>query len=181
MTIAALDPTTRVLLEGLGATREPRGRRADLAELLRKERFPVHDSVLDFEERFGGLIVPAPGIDDWRSKHAFIVLGAYATLRAGFLWRRTADLVPVYRGLHDDLGYLDGRGRGWTEDTIEGPAPICIATDGKRLISFLVANELLFYDPREPVSATRRSARSIVDAHELRSICNTRTFKLWAA
>jgi hypothetical protein len=119
-----------------------RGTDATLAALLRERGYPVHDAVLAFERRYGGMIVadgPGEEGDDW-------IFGAFACLRSGAHEKAkgAAALVPVVYSPNDVIYYLDGHGAAFAEDTIEDPTAAPFASDGDRLVARILLNQILF-------------------------------------
>src|SRR5262245_26689813 len=56
-----------------------RGSSTSLRALLRKRKYPVHEAVLAFDERYGGLLIPEEARDEPDMEMAW-TLGAYACL-----------------------------------------------------------------------------------------------------
>lgn len=112
-------------------------------------KYPVHEPVLAFERRYGGLVMPeAPGcegMDFW--------FGAFACLdgRSGDGPRGGADLapaagalVPVVLAPNDVIYFLDGDGVAWAQDTIEEPAATRFARDGDRMVARILIFQIAF-------------------------------------
>ena len=78
----ALSPPLRPLLDRLRAERRPRrhGKRDVLERLLRRRGYEPHAAVLDFEETFGGLILPEPGVERWFEEGQYTLFGPWTWL-----------------------------------------------------------------------------------------------------
>ncbi len=110
-----------------------RGSAAALRALLRKRHFMAHDAVMDFEQRFGGLVVADQGSqegDDW-------IFGAYACLKSN----AHADphgakpsWVPVAYSPNDCIYYLDDKGAAWAVDTIADTKASRFASDANAMM-----------------------------------------------
>ena len=53
------------------------------------------EAVLDFEARYGGLIVPESGDDDWIDEGTYAMFGAFAFFKSQKPKKREDDLVPI--------------------------------------------------------------------------------------
>jgi len=134
-----LPPPIRPLLDLLRAERRPgRSRpREELRELLVERGYHPHEAVLRFEEEYGGLILPEPGVEDWFGAGQYTLFGTWSWLdeNSGNLPPEDAKrgLVPAFvdpRG----IGYLDSTGRGHVEDEIEGMLDDLDIPSGKALV-----------------------------------------------
>lgn len=105
---------------------ESRGSEADLRALLSRKKYPVHDAVLAYDARYGGLVAAdAPGEEgmDW-------TFGAYACLRSNAHQDprgEKADHVPIAYSPNDVIFYIDRKGVVWAIDTIEDERPVRFA------------------------------------------------------
>ncbi|MFO0612308.1 MAG: hypothetical protein U0414_06960 [Polyangiaceae bacterium] len=133
----------------LKAVVEP-ARRVDDTQLrafLKERQYPDHAAVLAFDRRYGGIVVADSAGEtgmDW-------VYGAYACLsseahkapRGAPGLRGDAALVPVIYSPNDVIYFLDGHGKAWCEDTIEGGlAPY--AADADRMVARVLLYQVLF-------------------------------------
>jgi hypothetical protein len=192
----ALSPAGRALLDRIGAARDlgQQGTRAKLAASLKRHRYPRHDAVERFEEQFGGLLIPVPGADDWRAQNQYALVGAYGCLRAGgdLAPRRGEDweergFVPVAYTARDAIAYLDQRGHGYLQGTIEGGAPGLLAGDAASLVAGLIALELAFHGGPLCAGAAPSSqptAKAAAEALELPLLCEGApdgTWRIWAS
>jgi hypothetical protein len=122
---------------------------AEVRRLLAARTYPAHEAVLAFEARFGGTY----GEDDEPlTVGAGACLGgdAHADPRGG-----RDDLVPVIYTANDGIGYLDGEGRGWFQDTIEEADASLVAPDGAALVCRVVLWNLLFAGERRELPGLR--------------------------
>jgi hypothetical protein len=107
-------------------------KRADeraLRALLEKHRYDVHPFVLAFEARYGGIVTN----DGWLfGASACLKSGAHQRPRGG---RKTEHLVPVAYGPSDYIAFLDAKGRGWEQDTIEDPKAVLFTRDLDRVVA----------------------------------------------
>src|ERR1700722_3444114 len=95
-TLAKLSPLIAELATRLGMERDLRETVgvAELKKVLEKRKYPLYDHVLDFEARYGGLLIPHPGYPDWRGENEFAVLGTWGSLQHGTLGNDGSGLVP---------------------------------------------------------------------------------------
>ena len=123
------------LLKKRGAIVDPKFRatRAQLANVCKEHRYPLHASVVAFEAAFGGLLIPdGPKLKKsdpfWLfGAHACLTSGAHVAPRGGSKARK---LVPVVYSPNDVIYYLDEKGRGYAEDTIEDTSASLFAENG---------------------------------------------------
>jgi hypothetical protein len=97
--------------------------REELRELLVERGYDPHEPALCFEEDYGGLILPEPGVEDWFGAGRYTPFGTWS-----WLDENSGNLPPedAKRGLGPafvdprGIGYLDSTGRAHVEDEIEG-------------------------------------------------------------
>ncbi len=118
-----------------------RGDDAALRALLADRQYPVHEPVLAFERRYGGLVMPeAPGSEgtDWS-------IGAFACLASDEMKNGAASaLVPVAYSPNDVIYFLDEAGTAWAQDTLEDPSAIPFACDGDRMVARILLFQIAF-------------------------------------
>lgn len=141
---AALDPAVRPLFERLGAVRSAgvvKSRDA-VEKLLRKHGYPVSEPVLEFEERFGGLMVPTTDKEGWRERGEWVLMGVAACIAGGGKkpprggpGNAAQGLVPVVMGPQDDVTFLDPSGRAWWHDTIGARDAVPFGEGGPELVA----------------------------------------------
>lgn len=111
--------------------------RARVEALIAKHGYPAHASVLEFEDRFGGIVL----FEDERGhEDGLTLLGAFACLRSdGHVHpdggRR--DLVPVAYTPEDGIAFLDAAGKAYYQDTIEDEKAKAFAKDGAAAVKKL--------------------------------------------
>ncbi len=99
-----------------------RGSEDSLRALLSEYKFPLHDAVLAFDARYGGLVAAdAPGAEgeDW-------IFGAYACLKSkahADPRGEKPDWVPVAYSPNDYILFMDERGSTWLVDTVGDEKP----------------------------------------------------------
>lgn len=123
-----LGAVAQARLATLAPTMDPAATRAPAAlrALLAERDYPAHAAVLAFEARYGGLALTDADGDTWRFGAAACVSSDdHVAPRGGRPHRGTTALVPVVYAPADVIYFLDGRGRGWVEDTIEGGLVAC--------------------------------------------------------
>lgn len=124
-----------------------RATRAELINACKEHNYTPHASVIAFESSFGGLLIP----DGEKMKkdepywlfgaHACLTSGAHTSPRGGSKARK---LVPVVYSPNDIIYYLDEKGRGYAEDTIEDASAFLYADNKTSLVCRIVLNDLLF-------------------------------------
>ena len=133
--LAKLQPT-----RDPAATCAPAALRTRLAE----RDYPAPAAVLAFEARYGGLTLTDPDGDTWRVGAAACVgSDDHVAPRGGRPHRGATALVPVVYAPADVIYFLDGRGRGWVEDTIEGGLAPC-ADRADTMMARLLLDQWLF-------------------------------------
>jgi hypothetical protein len=149
------------MLKERGATMDTglRASRAQLVKTCAEHGYMLHASVISFEAAFGGLLIPDArlrGARLRRSEHPRIkknepcwLFGTYACLTTGGhstgpTGNTARKLVPVVYSPNDIIYYLDERGRGYAEDTIEDLSATLFAEDGVSLVCRIVFNDALF-------------------------------------
>jgi hypothetical protein len=125
-----------------------RATRARLVKTCEEHRYPPHAPVIAFEAAFGGLIIPEDGRKIKKDEpcwlfgtHACLTIGGHTNPRSGSKARK---LVPVVCSPNDIIYYLDEKGRGYAEDTIEDVAASFYADDGTSLVCRIVFDDALF-------------------------------------
>lgn len=140
----ALDPAVRPLFDRLGVVRRPGlvKSRESLEKLLRKYGYPVSEPVLEFEERFGGLMVPTTDVEGWRARGEWVLLSVDACIAKrkrerprGGPGNEAQGLVPVVLGPQDDITFLDPSGRAWWHDTVGARDAVAFGEGGAELVS----------------------------------------------
>jgi hypothetical protein len=118
-----------------------------LRAFLKERDYPAHASVLEFDRRYGGLVVPdEPGEEgtDWTyGAYACLASGAHKAPRGAPGLRGDAALVPVIYSPNDVIYFLDGHGAAWCEDTIEGGLEP-YAADADRMVARVLLYQILF-------------------------------------
>jgi hypothetical protein len=114
----ASDPVWRRLLERAGAARIPSGNAEELAALGRGT-----PALTAFESTFGG--------------HQVAQGWTFGVLACAALPRSKRGLVPVAES-EDVVAYLDERGAGWIQDTVEDPEPRRVAASAEALVTGLL-------------------------------------------
>ncbi len=167
---AGLSPEAVALLERLGSFRDAKQTTDSetLAKLLRELDYPVSESVLAFEETFGGLLLPTTRFDDWRKDRRHTLVGPWAALRSGFTipprggeHGAATKLVPVALGRQDDVYFLDERGAAYYHETVGEPSAIPFGIDGAELVTRLVAAALTYASEDRDGTAVFPSAAQI--------------------
>jgi hypothetical protein len=134
-----LPPVALALLTQLGGVVDP-ARRATRAQLLatcKAQGFTMHASVAAFEAAYGGLV-----LDGWLfGAHACLASQAHAAPRGGGKARK---LVPVAYSPNDVVYFLDEKGRGFAQDTIEETSATPYAVNGRALVTRILLHDALF-------------------------------------
>jgi hypothetical protein len=121
---------------------------ANLRRLLAAKNCPVHDSVLQFEQEYGGLLVPNAGYPNWLNDGEYKVVGSYACLQRGETARggpsqASLGLVPIVSTSNDNVYFLDQRGRGWFHDTVADADAVQVTASGDTIMAGLVLYAML--------------------------------------
>src|SRR6185436_2254729 len=121
--------------------------RVQLIKTCKNYDYRPHASVIAFDAAFGGLIIP----DELKTKkdepcwlfgtYACLTSEAHAGPRGGSKSRK---LVPVAYSPNDIIYYLDERGKGYAEDTIEDTKAMHYANTGTSLVCRIVLEDALF-------------------------------------
>ena len=140
--LAMLKKRGGVMDAGLRATR------AQLVKTCAENSYPPHPSVIAFEAAFGGLLIPDDGRKMKKDEpcwlfgtHACLTTGGHTAPRGGSKARK---LVPVVYSPNDIIYYLDEKGQGYAEDTIEDTSASRYADNGTSLVCRIVLNDALF-------------------------------------
>jgi hypothetical protein len=145
-----LSPFALAIFERRHAVVEKKSRAtpADLETTLKKYGYPISEGVLAFEAAFGGLKIPEYGAKaNWlEAEEPAWLLGAHACLTSevhGNPWggSKRRGLVPVAYSPNDVIYFLDRKGRGFVQDTIEDTRAVPFAANGLALVE-----RLLFWD-----------------------------------
>jgi hypothetical protein len=125
-----------------------RASRVSLLKVCEEHSYKTHASVIAFEAAFGGLLIPDEGNKLKKNEpcwlfgtHACLTSGAHVNPRGG---SKTRKLVPVVYSPNDIIYYLDEKGRGYAEDTIENPTAVLFADNATSLVCRIIFNEILF-------------------------------------
>jgi hypothetical protein len=124
-----------------------RATRSQLVKTCEERKYPPHASVIAFEAAFGGLVIPdvgkvKKGEPCWLfGTHACLTTGGHSDPRGGSKSRK---LVPVACSPNDVIYYLNEKGVGYAEDTIEDPSASFFADNGTSLVCRIVFNDALF-------------------------------------
>jgi hypothetical protein len=124
-----------------------RATKSQLVKTCKEHRYPLHASVVAFEESFGGLVIPdepkmKKGEPCWLfGTYACLTEGGHTSPRGGSKARK---LVPVVCSPNDIIYYLDEQGRGYAEDTIEDISATLYADNGTSLVCRILFNDALF-------------------------------------
>lgn len=111
-----------------------RGGEPQLRALLAEKKYAIHDAVLAYDARYGGLVAAdAPGEEgqDW-------IFGAYACLRSDAHKDPRggkADRVPIAYSPNDVIYFIDGKGVVWAIDTIEDERDARFADDADAMMT----------------------------------------------
>ncbi|NOT74213.1 MAG: hypothetical protein HOP08_04735 [Cyclobacteriaceae bacterium] len=144
-----LPPVVLTLLKKRGGIMDAslRASKVQLVKTCKEYGYASHAPVVAFEAAFGGLVIP----DGPRMKkdepcwlfgtHACLTKGGHETPRAGGKARK---LVPVVNSPNDIIYFLDEKGRGYAQDTIEDTAPFFYADDGTSLVCRIILQDALF-------------------------------------
>lgn len=129
------------LIASSGARHEARrtGSAAALTKLLARHRYPVHRSVLAFEVRFGGLVIPDEDANGDRGMST--IVGAYACLRSDAHLHPDggrSGLVPVAYTSNDGVLFLDAKGSPYYQDTIEDVVAVKLRTTAAGAVAKLL-------------------------------------------
>lgn len=117
-----------------------RGNEDELCSLLKLHNFPIHKTVLEFDKRYGGLIVAdSPGEEgyDW-------IFGACAVLKSKAHLDphgEQAWLVPVAYSPNDYIFYLDQNGVAWMDDTVGDAGTERFAEDADAMMAKIFSKE----------------------------------------
>lgn len=153
-----VSPAVRALLEARFARRTP-GTPEGLRAVLEEKGYTFRPNVAAFDAVYGGFTFPQTERGpDWSvTEDRGWMVGAELCLREGGHGAPRGgdeeaehELVPVAYSPNDCIYYLDREGRGWFEDTIEGPPFLC-TEDGDRLFAQIVL-ELIFVGPERAVT-----------------------------
>jgi hypothetical protein len=118
-----------------------RGNEDELCSLLKLHNFPIHKTVLEFDKRYGGLIVAdSPGEEgyDW-------IFGAFAVLKSKAHLDphgEQAWLVPVAYSPNDYIFYLDQYGVAWMDDTVGDAGTERFAEDADSMMAKIFSKEI---------------------------------------
>ncbi len=136
--MSVVDAPIAALFRRKKAERDPKKTttRAELVALLAKRGYKAHPAVLDFEARYGGLIVPESGDDDWIDEGTYAMFGAFAFFKSQKPKKREDDLVPIAIDSRGNC-YMDAKGRVFGEDEIEGMMPGVFAKNGDSIVARL--------------------------------------------
>jgi hypothetical protein len=124
--------------------------RATLAKRLEQHDLPANESVLAFEETFGGLLLPLTTYDDWRDQGLYTMIGPSAMLDThaapptGGTLGETTLLVPVARGSQEDIYFLDEDGAPYFHETMGERSAVPFGADGTELVTRLLFGALVF-------------------------------------
>ncbi|MFN8396573.1 MAG: hypothetical protein U0176_18250 [Bacteroidia bacterium] len=138
------------LLAQRGGVMDPdqRGSRIDLEKACAAHDYVLHPSVVDFEEEFGGLLLPDEG-NVLDKDEPYWLFGAYACLtseahvapRGGSKARK---LVPVVYSPNDVIYFLDAQGKAYAQDTIEDTKAAQFAENGKAMMCRILLEDAVF-------------------------------------
>jgi Leucine rich repeat len=133
-----------------GGTLNPnlRGSPSLLQETCAAHGYALHQTVIDFEAAFGGLMMPDEGRKLKKGEPHWL-FGAYACLsgsghaapRGGTKGR---NLVPVVYAPNDVIYFLDAQGKAFVQDTIEDPSAVLYAADATALVCRILFDEAIF-------------------------------------
>lgn len=101
--------------------------------------------VIAFEAAFGGMLMPEG--PKMKKGEPVWLFGTYACLTEGGHSSppgKAKKRVPVVNSPNDIIYYLDEKGRGYAEDTIEDVSPVYYAADRTSLVSRIVFDDALF-------------------------------------
>ncbi|HWA35762.1 MAG TPA: leucine-rich repeat domain-containing protein [Cyclobacteriaceae bacterium] len=137
------------LLKKHGATVDSslRASRAQVVKTCKENGYPAHRAVIAFEDAFGGLTMPdEPGK---KKNQPYWLFGTNACLSSGAHVRPTGGsksrkLVPVAYSPNDIIYFLDERGNGYAEDTVEDTKATLYAETGKSLVCRIILDDVLF-------------------------------------
>lgn len=139
-----LPPVVKAMLKQRGAVVDTglRASRARLIETCSKYRCKPHSSVIAFEAAFGGLLIPdGPKM---KKDEPCWLFGAHACLSSEAHVNSSRKLVPVVYSPNDIIYYLNEKGRGYAQDTIEDTRAYFYADNGKSLVCRIVFDDALF-------------------------------------
>lgn len=124
-----------------------RATRVQLIKTCEEHHYTPHNSVIAFQNVFGGLVIP----DEGKLKkgepcllfgtHACLTSGGHSDPRGGNKRRK---LVPVIYSPNDIIYYLDEKGRAFAEDTIEDPSAVLCADNATALVCRVVIHNTMF-------------------------------------
>lgn len=144
-TRAALSGDALALFDAIGPARDTKktASRATLTKRLEKLAYPVSDAVLEFEEAFGGLVIPVTNDEHWREDNMCTRVGVWAMIEPEYQWTQREDdppgpLVPIAYGLQDETYLLDARGAPWFHDPTGDTYVVPFGADGAELVTRLV-------------------------------------------
>lgn len=145
---AKLGERVGALLSIVRAERDPgqMTAREELTALLKRKGYRPHESVLEFEEELGGLLIPDDAeAKEWRDQGTYTLVGAYACLRSnaheaprGGDAQRDLELVPVAYTQDDGICFMDKAGKIYFQDTIADMEAEPFLRTGGMLVSRLV-------------------------------------------
>jgi hypothetical protein len=166
---AALPAWGQAMLDRIDTERDRKlhGTRDQLAAMLARHRYPLHEAAADFEEKFGGMLLRNVGShDDWRKENLWGLLGPFGCLKLGGDqavrepdWHQRG-MVPVFHGSRDEVGLIDAKGRAWLQLEDE-PSLISLGDDAGRFVAALIVYELLFAGEGPWCAGHVRSDRAI--------------------
>jgi hypothetical protein len=144
-----LPAVVRAMLKKRGGTTDAglRPSRVRLIESCKEYGYQPHSSVIAFEAAYGGLVIPDEG--KLKKDEPCWLFGTYACLTTGGhaspgKFSKPRKLVPVVNSPNDIIYYLDEKGHGYAQDTIEDLAASFYADDGTSLVCRIVFDDALF-------------------------------------
>lgn len=149
---------TKLKKRGAVVDKKLRATKAQLTKICKEYDYALHQSVIDFETAFGGMVMPDEGTKLKKDEpcwlfgaHACITSGGHVDPRGGSKSRK---LVPVVCSPNDVIYFLDAKGNAYAQDTIEDVSAVKFAKDPVTLVARILEEEEKFAQnipiPKDP-------------------------------